>query len=70
MPEKFCRYLRNGIKMVDGSTTEAAIPNFLKIYQETPNSNAVSGKSPANFMFARKINIFDKLVPNTKKTKK
>ena len=51
-------------------TDEASLQQFLSVYRITPNPNTVSGKSPAELMFSRKIrSVFDRLLPVRKNTK-
>ena len=59
---------KRALKKNNGLDTEQ---QFLSIYRITPNPNTISGKSPAELMFSRKIrSVFDRLLPVRKKKKK
>ena len=49
-------------------TEESSIHQFLREYWILPNPNTISGKSPTELMFSRKIrSVFDRLLPIWKK---
>ena len=65
--ERFVGTFKRALKKSSGVDTERSIQNFLSVYRITPNPNTVSGMSPAELMFARKIrSIFDRLLPDLK----
>lgn len=44
-----------------------AIQQFLRLYRVTPNPDAPERRSPAELMFARKVNsVFNKVLPEKK----
>lgn len=61
---------RELLKKTNGTNTDDGnIQQFLSIYRITPNPNAISGMSPAELMFARKIrSVFNRLLPERKKS--
>ena len=69
--ERFVDTFKRAIKKNSGmDTDEASLQQFLSVYRITPNPNTVSGKSPAELMFSRKIrSVFDRLLPVRKNTK-
>lgn len=67
--ERFVDTFKRALKKTNGTNTDDGnIQQFLSIYRITPNPNAISGMSPAELMFARKIrSVFNRLLPDRKK---
>ena len=69
--ERFIDVFKRAIKKANGIKAEnEELQEFLSIYRITPNPNTNANVSPAELMFARKIqSIFDKLIPSKKGNK-
>ena len=68
--EKFVDTFKRVLKKTNGAgTDDGNIQQFLSIYRITPNPNRISGMSPAELMFARKIrSVFNRLLPKKKRS--
>ena len=66
--ERFVCTFKKALKKTNGTGMEEEnIQQFLSVYRITPNHSAISGMSPAELMFARKIrSVFDRLLPEKK----
>ena len=69
--KRFVDTLKRALKKALGTPTNRALQQFLQVYRTTPYPNTPMRRSPAETMFARKVNsVFDKLIPQQAKFKK
>ena len=68
--ERFIDTFKRTLKKTNGtSIDDGNIQQFLSVYRITPNPNGISGMSPAELMFARKIrSVFNRLLPKKKRS--
>ena len=68
--ERFIDTFKRALKKINGtSIDDGNIQQFFSVYRITPNPNGISGMSPAELMFARKIrSVFNRLLPKKKRS--
>ena len=63
LAERFVDTRKRALKKASGTPSEKAFQQFLQVYRITSNPNTPDATSPAEIMFAPKIQVFEKLLP-------